>query len=174
MQTVKSYVHVGCRHKLPGSLRVTRRPRSAPSAPGTKGAIRVERASRAKRSNSCRRRDSNPHTRRHRNLNPACLPVPPLRQYLLPRSFYCLIRPAHSALVAPGSRRLRRRAGTEKHLSSLLISTRRRAIHIRVPSHWSLKMKVAFELVNVTGGLDVVLGDRDGAFALLINIDYEG
>ena len=27
----------------------------------------------------CRRRDSNPHTRRHRDLNPACLPVPPLR-----------------------------------------------------------------------------------------------
>src|SRR5690625_2084758 len=28
----------------------------------------------------CRRRDSNPHTRRHRNLNPACLPIPPLRR----------------------------------------------------------------------------------------------
>jgi hypothetical protein len=27
----------------------------------------------------CRRRDSNPHTTRHRNLNPACLPIPPLR-----------------------------------------------------------------------------------------------
>jgi hypothetical protein len=26
-----------------------------------------------------RRRDSNPHAFRHRNLNPACLPVPPLR-----------------------------------------------------------------------------------------------
>ncbi len=28
-----------------------------------------------------RRRDSNPHAFRHRNLNPACLPVPPLRRY---------------------------------------------------------------------------------------------
>src|SRR3954452_14041579 len=26
----------------------------------------------------CERRDSNPHALRHRNLNPACLPVPPL------------------------------------------------------------------------------------------------
>ena len=28
----------------------------------------------------CERRDSNPHALRHRNLNPACLPVPPLSQ----------------------------------------------------------------------------------------------
>jgi hypothetical protein len=34
---------------------------------------------RASRTTACRRRDSNPHTRRHRNLNPACLPIPPLR-----------------------------------------------------------------------------------------------
>ena len=38
-------------------------------------------AIRASWTTQCRRRDSNPHTRRHRNLNPACLPVPPLRQY---------------------------------------------------------------------------------------------
>ena len=35
----------------------------------------------------CRRRDSNPHTRRHRNLNPACLPISPL---------------ARGAVVVPG------------------------------------------------------------------------
>src|SRR6187431_531016 len=31
----------------------------------------------------------------------------------------------------------------------------------------SLQMQVALQLVDVTGGLDVVLGDGDGAFALL-------
>ena len=32
------------------------------------------------RAHTCRRRDSNPHARRHRYLKPACLPVPPLRR----------------------------------------------------------------------------------------------
>ncbi len=34
----------------------------------------------------CGRRDSNSHTLRHWNLNPACLPIPPLPLTVLPRS----------------------------------------------------------------------------------------
>jgi hypothetical protein len=38
----------------------------------------------------------------------------------------------------------------------------------------SLQMKISLELVDVTGGLDVVLSDRDRAVALLVHIDDEG
>jgi hypothetical protein len=71
----------------------------------------------------CRRRDSNPHTRRHRNLNPACLPVPPLRQYSI-ASLAALVQRGSRLWSAPTSSSL----GDHKHVPSLLLSTARGAI----------------------------------------------
>ena len=45
-------------------------------------ALNVDRANKSpsqRGTPACRRRDLNPHARRHRILNPACLPIPPLR-----------------------------------------------------------------------------------------------
>jgi hypothetical protein len=79
------------------------------------------RVSDAKR-RACRRRDSNPHTRRHRNLNPACLPVPPLRLY-----FDCSARCAPSTRLAPGHAPTSSSLGDGKALSPPSFSARRGA-----------------------------------------------
>ena len=46
--------------------------------PAKRPQARATRASRNRNRHWCERRDSNPHARRHWNLNPARLPVPPL------------------------------------------------------------------------------------------------
>src|SRR5215203_4325918 len=200
----------------------------------------------------CRRRDSNPHTRRHRNLNPACLPVPPLRLCLIaslrsarialwspPTSYSladdkaCLLLPPQhggarsvfncfaplsadralepayfvafasladdkACLLLPpqhgGARSVFNcfaplsadRAlepayfvvprGGEERLPSLLLSTAVRdpCLIASLSSVQIFQLQVSLELVDVAGGLDIVLSDCDGAVALLVDVDDEG
>jgi len=79
------------------------------------------------------------------------------------------------------ARLLRRRSGT-KSVSPPSSSARRVARSVfdclarqaRLARPSSLQMEVSLELVDVTSGLHVVLRNRDGAVALLVDVDNKG
>ena len=84
------------RHPTQGSYAAGTAP-PGPRSGGGRDARSEERATSLERKTiRCGRRDLNPHAREHRNLNPACLPVPPL-----PRNG---AQPNHAARDAPIAR----------------------------------------------------------------------
>ena len=66
----------------------------------------------------------------------------------------------------------------KKRVGSLLLSTARRdpgcACLASLGAAIELQMEVVLELVDMTRGLHVVLRDRDGAVALLVDVDNKG
>jgi len=87
-----------------------------------------------------------------------------------------------AALARRGSRlepRLLRRRSPTKSVSARSSSARRGAIRgalvsLSLARRSSLQMEIPLELVDVTGGLHVVLRNRDGAVALLVDVDNKG
>ena len=87
-----------------------------------------------------------------------------------------------AALARRGSRlepRLLRRRSPTKSVSAHSFSARRGAfrgalVSLRLARRSSLQMEVSLQLVDVTSGLHVVLRNRDGAVALLVDVDNKG